>query len=230
MHNGGARRTSNPVVVRLAEAADGGDAGLGEEVHGQVRQPLLSDHHVRLEPRDGGAHPLDPLLFQLQQRRPVLFFGELHVGLVLALLVFQGAVHEQDARVVNFAPHATRRHDILIEHYAGEDPAIVQGAARDLLHLHVLLYVHFRLASVLSRHRHTPHRIQRQVRKQGAKARSVLGPDAAVQDLQHLPAVVRVYRERHGVYDGHRVLQRPVEAAHNDRRMQVPLQERLCHV
>lgn len=56
---------------------------------------------------------LRQLLEEEGRTTPVLFFGELHVGLVLALLVFQGAVHEQDARVVNFAPHATRRHDIL---------------------------------------------------------------------------------------------------------------------
>ncbi len=52
------------------QAADGGDASFREEVGGQVGQPLLGDHHVRLEGCDAPAHARDPVLLRLQQRRP----------------------------------------------------------------------------------------------------------------------------------------------------------------
>ncbi len=70
VHDGGAGRARDAVVVGLAQAPDRADAGLGQEVHGQVGQALLSDDQVRLVPRDLRALPLHCLLLQLQQRRP----------------------------------------------------------------------------------------------------------------------------------------------------------------
>ena len=70
MHNGGAGGARDAVVVGLAQAADGADAGLGQEVHGQVGQALLRDDQVGLVPDDLRALPLHRLLLQLQQHRP----------------------------------------------------------------------------------------------------------------------------------------------------------------
>ena len=68
--DGGPGRTRDTVVVRLAEAADGADVGLGQVVHGQVAEALLRYDHVRLVLGDLGAGLGNPVLLQLQQRRP----------------------------------------------------------------------------------------------------------------------------------------------------------------
>ena len=68
--DGGAGGTGNAVVVGLAQAANGRDAGLGEEVHGQVAQALLGDDQVRLVLGNLSALPLYVLFLQLQQRGP----------------------------------------------------------------------------------------------------------------------------------------------------------------
>ena len=70
MDDGGAGGAGDAVVVGLAQAADGRDAGLGQEVHGQVAEALLRDDQIRLVLDDLGALPLYVVLLQLQQRRP----------------------------------------------------------------------------------------------------------------------------------------------------------------
>ena len=62
--------SSNPVIVRFPDAADRRDAGLAQEVRGQVAEPLLRDDHVRLEAGNLLTRLLDPLLLHLQQRGP----------------------------------------------------------------------------------------------------------------------------------------------------------------
>mmetsp|Transcript_29671 Transcript_29671/g.87813 ORF Transcript_29671/g.87813 Transcript_29671/m.87813 type:complete len:230 (+) Transcript_29671:4233-4922(+) len=89
------RRSScacNAVVVCLAKPPDGRHACLGQKVRSKVREALLSDYQVGLERDDLVAHLLDLLLLGLEQCRPVLLLGDLHVGLVLALLVLERAV------------------------------------------------------------------------------------------------------------------------------------------
>ncbi len=51
----------------------------------------------------------------------------------------------------------------LLEHDAGEDAAVLEAAARQLLHLGVLLDVDLGGASGLRCHRHRAHRVQRQL-------------------------------------------------------------------
>ena len=68
--NGGAGGAGDAVVVGLAQAADGRDAGLGQEVHGQVAEALLRDHQVRLVLGNLRALPLYVVLLQLQQSSP----------------------------------------------------------------------------------------------------------------------------------------------------------------
>lgn len=61
---------SDPVVVRFANSADGRDARFAQEVGCQVAEPLLCDHHVRLEAGNLLTRLLDPLLLHLEQRGP----------------------------------------------------------------------------------------------------------------------------------------------------------------
>ncbi len=70
MDDGGAGGAGDAVVVGLAQAADGGDASLGQEVHGQVAEALLRHHQVRLVLGDLRALPLYVVLLQLQQGCP----------------------------------------------------------------------------------------------------------------------------------------------------------------
>ena len=70
MDDGGAGGAGDAVVVGLAQAPNGRDAGLGQEVHGQVAKALLRDHQVRFVLGDLRALPLYVILFQLQQSSP----------------------------------------------------------------------------------------------------------------------------------------------------------------
>lgn len=47
---------------------------------------------------------------------PVLLLCDLHIRLVLSLLVFKGAIQKQDAGVENLPAHASRGHQVLVEH------------------------------------------------------------------------------------------------------------------
>ena len=79
---------------------------------------------------------------------PVLLSRELHIGLVLPLLVLQGAIQQQDAGVGYSAPHAPRRDNVLLEHYALEYSAVLYCTAWKLLDLGVLLDINFALPLV----------------------------------------------------------------------------------
>ena len=65
MYNSGSASSGDPVVVCLPEPPDCRDACLGQEVHGQVTQPLLSDHHIRLVLGDLCTDLFDVLFFHL---------------------------------------------------------------------------------------------------------------------------------------------------------------------
>ena len=65
-----ATRTRDAVVVCLTQPADATDACLRKEVHGQVAQALLCDHHIRLVLCNVLAQGLDILLFKLEQLSP----------------------------------------------------------------------------------------------------------------------------------------------------------------
>ena len=51
---------------------------------GQIADAFFGDHDVRLAGYDLSAHVFDPLLFHPQQHVPIVFVGDLHVGLGLA--------------------------------------------------------------------------------------------------------------------------------------------------
>lgn len=70
VHDGGPGRAGDTIVVGLAQAADGTDAGLGQEVHGQVGQAFLCNDHIRPVVGDLFAHLPDVVLLQLQQFAP----------------------------------------------------------------------------------------------------------------------------------------------------------------
>jgi len=54
---------------------------------GQVADAFFGDHDVRLAGYDLSAHVFDPLLFHPQQHVPIVFVGDLHVGLGLTCKV-----------------------------------------------------------------------------------------------------------------------------------------------
>mmetsp|Transcript_12217 Transcript_12217/g.44570 ORF Transcript_12217/g.44570 Transcript_12217/m.44570 type:complete len:463 (+) Transcript_12217:1730-3118(+) len=226
VHNGGTRRSRDTVVVGLAQAPDGADARLAQEVARQVTQALLRDDHVRLHRGNVGALLLDPLLLHAQQRRPVLLLHELHIGLVLPLLVLEGAVEQQHARVLDGALHAPRGHHVLLEHDAAQHAALLDVASRDLLHLRILLDVDVN-RSVRQCDCHRLHGLERQLRHQWAEVVSELGADAALHDVEHLVVVVGVEGECDLVDDLDRVVECAHEGTHDDGGVDVLLQERL---
>ena len=67
-------------------------------------------------------------------------------------------------------------------------------------------------------------------RHEAPKPSCVLGTDAAIDNLEHLLSILGINGERQLVDNADCVLQRVHEAAHNDSRVQVALQEGLRYV
>ena len=64
--NGSSTGPGDPVVVSLADPANGRDAGLHQEVLGKVRHSLLRDHQVWFQGNDLIANLLDKRLLHSQ--------------------------------------------------------------------------------------------------------------------------------------------------------------------
>mmetsp|Transcript_17794 Transcript_17794/g.24610 ORF Transcript_17794/g.24610 Transcript_17794/m.24610 type:complete len:333 (-) Transcript_17794:505-1503(-) len=182
IYDGGATCPSNTVVVCLADAADGGDVVLGKVVHSQVTQPLLRDHNVGFKSHYLLANALDPILLHLQQSSPVLFLLNLDIGLALSLFVLQGAIHQQDPRVLNASLHSSGEHDVLVEHYSFEHTAVLNIPSRNLLNLGVLLDVNVNGAVCLG-DGDAGHRVQGKVRNQVSETMRILGANTTVYDF-----------------------------------------------
>ena len=77
------------------------------------------------------------VVVEAEEEETVVVVGaarHLDVRLRLALLVLEGAVEEEDARLLDAAAHLAVD-DVLVEHDALEHAAVLDVAARDLLHL-----------------------------------------------------------------------------------------------
>lgn len=105
-----------------------------------TRNALFGNDKIRLDGNDGLADGLDLLLLNLQDAVPVVLLGDLNVGLGLALFVLEGAVEEDDAGVLD-APAHLGVCNVLVEHQAVEDLAVLNLAAGDLFDAGVALDV-----------------------------------------------------------------------------------------
>ena len=229
VHDGSAGGSRDAVVIRLPHPAKRGDARLAQVVGGEVAESLLRDHNVGLEGGDLRANALDPVLLHLEQHRPVLLLGDLDVGLVLTLLVLEGAVQEHNARVLDPALHPAGRDDVLVHHHSLQHAAVVDATAGDFLNLGVLLDVNL-LGAVAVVHRHAQHSLQRELSHERAETAGVLGADAAADDVHELLAVVHVDGKREGIDDLHRRVQRLHVRSDDDGGVDVLLEERLREV
>ena len=119
---------------------------------GLTRKTLLSDDKVGLQSNDVVAHFTNVLLLKLKKAVEVLLLLDLlksrepfrnreslvlgvkdylNIDLGLALLVLEGAVHEDNARVLDPAPHLGVGH-ILVEHDAVKNTRILNLASGQL--------------------------------------------------------------------------------------------------
>ena len=184
---------------------------------------LLGEDEVGLELDDALAHGLDLLLFNLEDPVPLVLALDLYVRLALALLVLERAVEQDDARVLDPAPHA-RVGDVLVDHHAVEHDRVLNLAAGDLLDLGVALDVdRLRARLVLG---HVPDRLQRELAHHVRPPRDKLGPDRRLDQREHGRLVVRVDRDGDGRNDRERLRQRALEGADDDDRVNVALEVR----
>lgn len=61
-----------------------------------------------------------------------LFLHDLHVGLALSLFVLEGAIEQDDARVLDVAPHLGVG-DILVDHNSAQHTRLFDGSSGNLL-------------------------------------------------------------------------------------------------
>lgn len=134
------------VVVGFADAAEGGDVVLDEEVLGEIGDALFCDDEVGFQGDDGVGHSFNLLFFDLQDAVPVFFFRDFDVGLGLPLFVLQGAVKEDDTRILDSPSHFGVR-NVFVKHDAVEDFAVFNLAAGDFLHFGIAFDVDFFLAA-----------------------------------------------------------------------------------
>eukprot|EP00968_Pinguiococcus_pyrenoidosus_P015771 scaffold1469_cov257-Pinguiococcus_pyrenoidosus.AAC.4 len=226
VHNGGANRPGDAVVVRLAQAAESCDACLREVMLGQVRDAFLRHDDVRPEGDDVGAQVLDVLLLHPQHAFEVLFIRDLHVRLRLALLVLERAVEEEDPRILDAAPHLRVRRD-LVEHDAVQDGTVGDLATRNLLYFGVALDVHFRPVSAVGHD--AADRVDGEADDDVAEAGAERGAHRRLDQLLDGGRVLNVHMLRDLLAGVQRNLQRAGVALDHERWMDVPLQEGLGH-
>mmetsp|Transcript_93546 Transcript_93546/g.195023 ORF Transcript_93546/g.195023 Transcript_93546/m.195023 type:complete len:317 (-) Transcript_93546:182-1132(-) len=192
----------------------------------QVGDTLLGDDDVRLNLDDVVADLLHLVLLLLKKLLPVSVLGDLDAGLALTLLVLQGAIQEDDARVLDDAAHSGVR-DVLVEHHSIQDHGIRKLSTRQLLDLGVSLQVDL-LAAVGVRDADSLRRFDGEVGDEGAVPADELRVDASTDDVPnslrvvHIDGIGDLLHGCHGVIEGLHV------AAHDEGRVQLLLQERLC--
>lgn len=142
----GSRGARDAVVVGFADAAKSSDVMLDEEVLRQVRDAFFCDDEVGFQGDDGVGHGFHLLFFDLQDAVPVFFFRDFNVRLRLSLFVLQGAVKEDDTRILDAPPHSGVR-DVFVKHDAVKDSAVFYLAPGDLLDFGVAFDVNFLLAA-----------------------------------------------------------------------------------
>mmetsp|Transcript_45265 Transcript_45265/g.142481 ORF Transcript_45265/g.142481 Transcript_45265/m.142481 type:complete len:236 (-) Transcript_45265:478-1185(-) len=163
------------IVVCLPHPPQGRHSSLHEVVLSKIRDSLLGDDYVRLYCKNIVHGRLDPVFFGLQDGFPVAFLGDLDVGLTLSLLVFERAVKKDDARVTDLPLHL-RMDDILVDHNAAQNSAILDVTPRNLLDLGVSLHIDL-LPSIGVDHDRRDG-IHGQVDHEAAEPVGVLGPHA----------------------------------------------------
>mmetsp|Transcript_17104 Transcript_17104/g.49578 ORF Transcript_17104/g.49578 Transcript_17104/m.49578 type:complete len:482 (+) Transcript_17104:407-1852(+) len=227
VHDGGSAGAGDAVVVRLAHAAEHGDARLDEEVLREVGHALLRHDDVGLDGDDVAADACDPVLLLLEERLPLRLVRELHGGGGLVLLVLEGAVQQQHAGVADLAAHLGVCH-VLVYHDALEHARVLNVAAGQLLHLGVALDVD--LLAAVGVHVHAGHRVQRQVHHEVGEARDELGADGGPHEGRELAAVGEVDGECHRLEDGEGVVEALEVARADDGGVEVAEEQGLRHV
>ena len=189
---------------------------------GHTRNTLLCDDEVRVEGENSLAHGLNLLLLDLQDAVPVILLGNLNVGLRLALLVLKRAVEQDDTGVLDAAAHLGMG-DVLVEHNAVQNTAVLDLTAGHFLNAGVPLDVNLALAVA-----HLPgdgaHRAQGEAAHELGPARHKLGADGGADELVHGLVVVDVDREGDVVDDLEGVLEGPLEGADDDDGVDVALE------
>jgi hypothetical protein len=215
--DGSAGSASDTVVVRLANATNGGDVGLDEVVLGEIccrvvsgllterkrekgrtRNTLLGENEIGLELDNLLAHGLDLLLLDLQDAVPVRFLGDLDIRLGLPLLVLERTIKEDDPRVFDTAAHLGVG-DVLVEHDTVEDLRVLNLASGNLLDLGVALEVDRLVAVLLARNdaNSLEGELAHHVRPPGDE----LGADGSLDEGKHLVLVRGVDRDGDGLDD-----------------------------
>lgn len=151
---------------------------------------LLGDDEIGLHGDDSFAQGLDLLLLDLKNAVPVVLLCDLNVGLRLALLVLQGAVQEHDSGVLD-APAHLGVCDVLVQHQAVKDLAVLNLATRNLLNSGISLDVDLSLA-VASLPRHRSDGLEGKGAHLVHPPRNKLGADGRRDELVHGLVVVDI--------------------------------------
>jgi hypothetical protein len=194
-------------------------------VIGLTRYSLLGEYEIRLELDNLLAHGLDLLLLNLEDPVPVLRVGDLNVGLTLSLLVLERAIEEDDARVLDPAPHLGVRH-VLVDHHSVEHDRVLDLSSWDLLDFGVSLDVD-RLGSVLVA-RDGADSLEGELAHHVGPAGDKLGSDGRLDEREHLRLVRRVDRDGDGFDDDERLLESALEGGDDDDGVDVALEVREC--
>eukprot|EP00906_Rhabdomonas_costata_P002787 RCo004334 len=214
VHDCSPRGAGQAVVIRLAQAPEGGDVVLHQVVGRDVRKPFFCEHHIGLQLGHVLAQLPHVLLLQLQHELEIGRVLELHVDRVLALLVFQRAVQEHHPGVLDLPLHPGV-HRVLIDHNPPQDPALREFAPRDLFHLGVPLDINLLLAGGFVHQGDGLHGVQSKASHQSVHSAHHLGSQAAADHLGHLLTVLYVQGHRKLGHQLHPIVQGTNEALHN---------------
>lgn len=139
---------------------------------------------------------LDLLFLNLQKAVPIGLFRDFNVGLRLALFVFEGAVQEHDAGVLDASTHFGMG-DVFVEHDTVEHLAVLNFATGDLFDASVALDVD--LASTVFFLANSANGFESQGAHEVGPAGGKLGANGSFNEAEHLLLVVDVHWDTNAV-------------------------------
>jgi len=218
----------NAVVVRLAHAAECGNARFEDVVLRKVGVALLGNDDVGLKLDELVAQRFGLLLLDLEHARPSLLAHNLDVRLRLALLVSERAVEQHDARVNDAASHLACVMSLLSMTLERTRESSISPLGTFSTRTSLALDVDGRNAG--ARRCDGAYRPQRKPAHKIGPAHDEFGPDGGFDERQHLLVARGVNRNRDTLNDVQRLFKDLVECRDDHDGMDTPFQRdnRLC--
>jgi hypothetical protein len=161
-----------------------------------------------------------------QQGVEIFLVHDFHVRLRLALLVLQGAIQQQNTRILNATAHLRMGH-ILVEHNTIQNVALRQVTTRDLLQANISLDVDFLV--VTTSNNNLLNGLNSHLHHLATPSGRKLGTNGSSDNFSHFWQVIDIDCAADSVASIQSSLQGTTVTVDNDSRVEAALQQRFSN-